>query len=175
MLLMELLLDNIQRHVSISEEEKSLISSYWIIKQLNRGEHLLEEGTVCRYGAFVLAGSLKGYIIHPATGNEEIVFLAIADWEPILSGKKMIVFTSSGEFDFQKGRTREAFNHLVPHIKSCAHYLGVTNEKDFYHVAIEYQEFKDNRHEQSKKEAFGKIAGLIDEILATEPLSNNPT
>jgi CRP-like cAMP-binding protein len=77
---MELLLNNIQRHISLSAEEKSLISSCWIIKQLNRGEHLLTEGAVCRYDAFVLDGSLKGYILDPVTGKEEIVFLAIADW-----------------------------------------------------------------------------------------------
>lgn len=77
----------------------------------------------------------------------------------------MVVFTASGEFDFQKGGAREAFDHLVPHIKSCAHYLGVNIEKDFYHVGIEYQEFKDERHEESKKEAFARIVTLADEML----------
>lgn len=78
--LMELLFDNIKRYISLSEEEENLINSFWIIKHLNRGEHLLEEGSICRYDAFVLEGSLKGYIIDPLSGNEEIVFLAIADW-----------------------------------------------------------------------------------------------
>jgi CRP/FNR family transcriptional regulator len=77
---MELLLKNIARYISLSEEEKNLVSSFWIIKQLDRGEHLLEEGSICRYDAFVLDGSLKGYIIDQVTGKEEIVFLAIADW-----------------------------------------------------------------------------------------------
>jgi CRP-like cAMP-binding protein len=77
---MELLFENINRYVSLSEEEKNLISSFWTIKQLERGEHLLEEGSICRYDAFVLNGSLKGYITDPVTGKEEIVFLAIADW-----------------------------------------------------------------------------------------------
>jgi CRP/FNR family transcriptional regulator, anaerobic regulatory protein len=77
---MELLFENIRRYIPISEEEESLISSYWNIKHLDRGEYLLEEGSICRYDAFVLDGSCKGYIIDPATGKEEIVFLAIADW-----------------------------------------------------------------------------------------------
>ncbi len=77
---MELLFDNIRQYVSLSEEETYLVSSYWIIKQLGRGEHLLEEGSVCRYDAFILNGSVKGYILDPSTGKEEIVFLAIADW-----------------------------------------------------------------------------------------------
>jgi CRP-like cAMP-binding protein len=77
---MDLLFQNINRYLTLTEEEKNVISSYWIIKQLDRGEHLLEEGAICRYDAFVLSGSLKGYVIDPATGKEEIVFLAIADW-----------------------------------------------------------------------------------------------
>src|SRR5687768_6552676 len=77
---MELLFDNIRRYISLSEEEIHVISSFWTIKHLNRGENLLEEGAICRYDAFVLDGSLKGYIIDPLTGKEEIVFLAIADW-----------------------------------------------------------------------------------------------
>src|SRR5687767_14026575 len=77
---MELLFENIRRYIPISEEEKILISSYWIIKHLDRGEHLLEEGSICRYDAFVLDGSCKAYIIDPVTGKEEIVFLAIIDW-----------------------------------------------------------------------------------------------
>ncbi|WP_207515391.1 Crp/Fnr family transcriptional regulator [Longitalea luteola] len=77
---MELLFDNIRRYVSLTEEDQNIISSYWTIKQLNRGEHLLSAGSVCRYDAFVLEGSLKGYIIDAATGKEEIVLLAVADW-----------------------------------------------------------------------------------------------
>lgn len=77
---MDLLFDNIRRYISLSAEEIHVISSFWTIKHLNRGEHLLEEGAICRYDSFVLDGSLKGYIIDPLTGREEIVFLAIADW-----------------------------------------------------------------------------------------------
>lgn len=77
---MELLFENIKRYIPLSEEEKHLISSYWTIKQLERGEHLLSAGSVCRYDAFVLSGSLKGYVIDPVTGKEDVVFLAITDW-----------------------------------------------------------------------------------------------
>lgn len=76
----DLLIDNIQRHLPLSEEEKQFIQSICIIKHLPRGSHLLEEGTVCRYDAFVLAGSLKGYMVNGANGKEEILFLAIPDW-----------------------------------------------------------------------------------------------
>ncbi len=77
---MELLFNNIQQYVSLSAEEKIIVGSYWSNRHLKRGEHLLREGSVCRYDAFILNGSVKGYILDAATGKEEIVFLAIADW-----------------------------------------------------------------------------------------------
>jgi CRP/FNR family transcriptional regulator len=76
----DLLIANIQRYISLSEEEKNYIHSICIIKHLPRGSHLLEHGTVCRYDAFVLEGSLKGYMVNSTNGKEEILFLAIADW-----------------------------------------------------------------------------------------------
>jgi CRP/FNR family transcriptional regulator len=76
----ELLIGNIQRYLPLSEEEKNCIHSSFIIKHLPRGTHLLEEGAVCRYDAFVLEGSLKGYIVDSTSGKEEILFLAITDW-----------------------------------------------------------------------------------------------
>ncbi|OQP64165.1 hypothetical protein A3860_22430 [Niastella vici] len=74
------MINNIQRYISLSEEEKNYLNSICSIKHLHRGDHLLQEGAVCRYDAFVLEGSLKGYIIDPVSGREEILFLAIADW-----------------------------------------------------------------------------------------------
>lgn len=76
----ELLISNIQRYVPLSQDEKAIIHSICIIKHLPRGSHLLEEGAVCRYDAFVLDGSLKGYIVNSTSGKEEILFLAISDW-----------------------------------------------------------------------------------------------
>lgn len=76
----ELLIGNIQRYISLSQDEKAIIHSICIIKHLPRGSHLLEEGAVCRYDAFVLDGSLKGYIVNSTSGKEEILFLAISDW-----------------------------------------------------------------------------------------------
>lgn len=76
----ELLIGNIQRYISLSQDEKAIIHSICIIKHLPRGSHLLEEGAVCRYDAFVLDGSLKGYIANSTSRKEEILFLAISDW-----------------------------------------------------------------------------------------------
>ena len=75
--------------------------------------------------------------------------------EPILSGKKLVVLSSRGEFDFASGGTRAHLNGLDPALAACAHYLGAkASEMDT--IAIEYEEFKDNRWEASRDSAITK-------------------
>jgi FMN-dependent NADH-azoreductase len=112
-----------------------------------------------------MPASLKAWFDQVARVNKTFSFdLSRGDQpiEPILYGKQLVLFTSSGEFDFQNGGSRSEKNHLVPHIKACAHYLGVDPESDFYHIGIEYQEFKDQRHEDSKKQAFEAIPKVLE-------------
>jgi FMN-dependent NADH-azoreductase len=147
------------------QQRTALTKSDEYISQIEAADIIVIGTPMYNYG---MPAVLKAWFDQIARINKTFSFdLSRGDLpiEPILSGKKMVVFTSSGEFDFQKGGAREAFNHLVPHIKSCAHYLGVNNDKDFYHVGIEYQEFKDERYERSKNEAFARMANLVDEIL----------
>lgn len=150
----------------LTEQQRSaLAKSDEYIRQISAADLIVIGAPMYNYG---MPAVLKAWFDQIARINKTFSFdLSRSDFpiEPILSGKKMIVFTSSGEFDFQKGGAREAFNHLVPHIKSCAHYLGITDEKDFYHIGIEYQEFKDERHERSKSAAYARMANLVDEML----------
>ena len=70
--------------------------------------------------------------------------------EPILKGKKLVALTSRGEFGFAPGGIREHMNFLDGHIEAVAHYLGLSNR---YFVHSEFQEFSDERHERSRKDA----------------------
>lgn len=154
-------------NTTITEQQQAaLVKSDEYISQVERTDLVVIGTPMYNYG---MPATLKAWFDQVARINKTFSFdLSRGDFpiKPILSGKKLVVFTSSGEFDFQSGGVRSACNHLVPHIKSCAHYLGVDIERDFYHAGIEYQEFKDKRHEQSKNEAFADIQSLVDEILA---------
>lgn len=147
------------------QQRSALAQSDEYIRQLSGNDLIIIGTPMYNYG---MPAALKAWFDQIARINKTFSFdLSRGDFPiaPVLSGKKLVVFTSSGEFDFYKGGIREELNHLVPHIKSCAHYLGVNIVKDFYHVGIEYQEFKDQRHEQSKIEAFGRIDSVINEVL----------
>ena len=80
---------------------------------------------------------------------------------PILSGKTLLIITSSGEFGFEKGGVNEESSHLVPHLRTLSKYLGVT---EIYEIASEYQEFADDRHKKSLKMAESRANELALEL-----------
>lgn len=152
---------------SISPSQASALSkSDEYILQIQKADLILIGAPMYNYG---MPASLKAWFDQIALINKTFSFdLSRGDFpiEPILKGKVLVLMTSSGEFGFEQGGLRESASHLVPHIKACAHYLGVDAQKDFYHIGIEYQEFKDKRHEDSKRNAFNGIPKLVENIVS---------
>lgn len=70
--------------------------------------------------------------------------------EPILVGKTFVALTLKGEFGFAPGDIREHMNFWDGHINAVAHYLELS-ERHFVHS--EFQEFGDERHENSRTDA----------------------
>ena len=88
--------------------------------------------------------------------------------EPILSGKKLVVLSSRGEFGFEAGGVRSHMNALDTAIAACAHYFGVA-ASDIRTVTIEYQEFKDARHQQSVALAEIKTRESALQLASSKP------
>ena len=81
--------------------------------------------------------------------------------EPMLTGKTLVILAASGEGGFELGGVNAAINHLDPHIVVASRLFGVSKH---YVIRIEYQEFRDDRHQQSIKSAYGEIADLVQKI-----------
>jgi len=75
----ELLFQNINKKVLLSEEEKRLIQTFFTTKNLRKKQYLLQEGDVCKYTAFVNKGILRSYTIDEK-GGEHIIQFALEDW-----------------------------------------------------------------------------------------------
>jgi FMN-dependent NADH-azoreductase len=74
------------------------------------------------------------------------------------------VLSARGEFGFAPGGLRARLNQLDPHIAVCAPFIGVA-EDAIHTVAVEYQEFGDERHARSLAEAEA-MAGTLAAALA---------
>lgn len=116
-----------------------------------------------------MPSTLKTWIDHISRIGRTFSFdLARGDFpiEPILSGKKLVVLSARGEFGFEPGGVRGHMNALDPGIAACAHYMGVARDA-IDTVAIEYQEFKDDRHIQSMTQAERRTRELAHLCIQT--------
>ena len=132
-----------------------------LIEELGKAEIILISAPMYNYG---MPASLKSWVDQVIRVNKTFTFdLKRGDFplEPTMYGKVLVLLTSSGEFGFDVGGVREDMNHLGPHFKAIKKYLGVDRQ---YEIRVEYQEFGDNRHEQSKKEAYLNIPEVIKQI-----------
>lgn len=130
----------------------------WMAERLALSDRLIDEveaADIIVLGApmynYGMPAALKGWIDHIARIGRTFSFdLARGDVpiQPILKGKKLVVLSSRGEFGFDAGGPRAHMNALDPAIAACAHYLGV-DAAEIETIAIEYQEFKDARHDRS--------------------------
>ena len=76
---LNLLLNNIGRHIILSEVDRNKIASRFRIKEVSKKELLLQEGQIARDVAFVLSGCLRSYSVDE-NGFEHILQFAPSDW-----------------------------------------------------------------------------------------------
>ena len=75
----DLLISNISRHISLTQDEATFFTSLLQSRFLKAGEFLLREGDVCRYETFVTQGCLKTYY-QDDNGFEHILDFSIEQW-----------------------------------------------------------------------------------------------
>ncbi|MCG8609033.1 MAG: NAD(P)H-dependent oxidoreductase, partial [Pseudomonadales bacterium] len=137
--------------VKRTEEQKLLLAlSDQLIDEVSSADIILMTSPMYNYG---MPAALKAWFDQVIRIHKTFTFdLARGDFplEPIMSGKTLVLITSSGEFGFEIGGIREKMNHLGPHVQTVSHYLGV---ETFYEIKAEYQEFNDDRHRASVENA----------------------
>ena len=75
----EILFEYLGKQLLLSPDEMDLIRSVFIPKKLLKGEFLLREGDLLKYGAFVCKGFLRSYVIDNK-GKEHIIQFAPENW-----------------------------------------------------------------------------------------------
>lgn len=142
-----------------------LTLSDMLIDELAAADVILMAVPMHNYG---MPAALKAWIDQVVRINRTFTFdLDRGDWplEPVMGGKTLVLLTASGEFGFAPGGIREGWNHLDPHLRTVAHYLGVG---ETHHLAIEYQEFSDTRHEASVQAAHAAVPDLVARLTSRD-------
>jgi FMN-dependent NADH-azoreductase len=143
-------------------QQETLQLSDNLIDEIEAADIILLAVPMYNYG---MPAALKAWFDQIIRINKTFTFdLARGDepLEPTLSGKQLVVLSSRGEFGFEPGGPREHRNHLDPHIRTCSKFLGAVED---HLIAIEYQEFGDDRHKQSVDNAHRAIPKLVDHLI----------
>lgn len=144
------------------DQQATLHLSDTLIDEVVNADVILLAVPMYNYG---MPSALKAWFDQVIRINKTFTFdLAHGDepLETILSGKQLVVLSSRGEFGFEPGGVREQRNHLDPHIRTCSKFLGIVED---HLIAIEYQEFGDERHKQSVESAHRAVPKLVDQII----------
>ncbi len=75
----DLILQNISRHIKLDKTEEDFFISLLQTKKLKRKEFLLRQGDICKTENFIVKGCLRTYSIDD-NGFEHIVMFGIEDW-----------------------------------------------------------------------------------------------
>lgn len=97
----DILFSHIQRKVSLSEQDKDIIKTFFVARKLVKKEYLLQEGELCRYMAFVNTGLLRVYHIDEK-GNEHMNLFGwegwwLSDFNSFLTGETAISYIDALE------------------------------------------------------------------------------
>lgn len=143
------------------EQRAAIKDSDELIAELAAADLIVLGTPMYNYG---MPAALKAWFDNVIRIGKTFTFdLARGDYplEPIMMGKTLVILSARGEFGFEPGGVREDMNHLETHIRTCARYLGV---EQTHLIAIDYQEFGDERHERSIKEAYAAVPQLIERL-----------
>jgi FMN-dependent NADH-azoreductase len=89
---------------------------------------------------------------------------------PLLSeqGKQLVLLSARGDFGYDAGARLAASNHVEAAVLTAFAYIGITQVNC---VAIEYDEFADERLAQSIRLAEGEVDCLVRQLIQVERLS----
>jgi len=77
--MIDLLRQNIEKHISLSEKEAETFCNLFQPKLVKRKSFLLREGEICKFEGFVTKGFFRVYHIDQ-NGFEQILYFAVENW-----------------------------------------------------------------------------------------------
>ncbi|MCE9665525.1 NAD(P)H-dependent oxidoreductase [Halomonas sp. M5N1S17] len=78
--------------------------------------------------------------------------------------KRLVILGARGDYGYEAGERIAHANHVEPHIRTVFGYLGIEN---VHGIAVEYDEFGDERLKASLAQAERRIEALVEELATS--------
>jgi FMN-dependent NADH-azoreductase len=90
---------------------------------------------------------------------------------PLLAeqGKRLVILSSRGDYGYEMGERIADRNHVEASVRTAFAYIGITQS---WHVAVEYDEFGDERLLASIERAEHDVDRLVQRLSRSSPWAN---
>ncbi|GAA5093343.1 hypothetical protein GCM10023210_23730 [Chryseobacterium ginsengisoli] len=75
----DLIIKNVERFITLNEEEKQLFISYLRIVKVKKKQFIVQPGFPCHNRSYIVSGSFQTYLLD-GNGQEHVVGLCVEDW-----------------------------------------------------------------------------------------------
>jgi len=121
--------------VPLSESDIDLITSVFAPKKFKKKQYFLQEGEISKYGAFVVRGAMRRYMVDDK-GEEHIVQLMIENWwasdyESYIKGTPSKYFIDAWEETETLLTTMDNINKLIEKIPLLLQWTKKLDENHF--------------------------------------------
>jgi len=119
----------------LEEKEIELVSSVFIPKRFRKKQFFLQEGEVCRHGAFIVKGAMRKYSVDEK-GEEHTIQLLLEnwwanDWESMSKGVPSKYFIDAWEETEALLATKENMYQLIRQIPTVTEWSERMRERHF--------------------------------------------
>jgi len=149
----DILISHIQNKVSLTEEQKTELRSFFSVKKLKKKQYLLQEGDVCKCLSFVNKGLLKSYFTDEK-GGENINMFAfegwwISDFKSFINQEKAVLNIDAVEETELLMITLEDYNKLMLKIPVMDRYFRILYQNSL--VTKDYRLIASNSYTAEEK------------------------
>ena len=148
-------------------DEQALRESEKLIEELEAADAVVIGAPLYNFG---MPAQLKAYIDQLVRVGRTFAFdanAAVPYWG-LLTPKPVVVVTSAGDGDLQKGGVLQHLNFLEPHLALVLHFVGLGEPQ---WVRVGYEEFGDDRLKRALGAAERAIDELAEQVLNSQKLS----
>jgi CRP-like cAMP-binding protein len=125
-LFVNLILQNVAKHIQLTAAETDLFSSSLETRTLKSKQFLLEEGQICKHSTFVQSGCLKGFTVDK-NGFEHILSFATTGWW--IADMYSLITQQPGQLNIQASSPSEVL------------LLSKTNQEKLYREVPKFERF----------------------------------
>jgi len=132
----EVFFSHILQKVSLTDEEKEIIKTFFISKKIRKRQYLLQEGDVCKYMSFVEKGLLRSYNVDER-GEEHMNMFAWEGWwtsdmNSFFTGEKSIINIDAIEDAELLMITPEAFEVMTLKVPKMDRYFRILFQNSLF-------------------------------------------